>query len=272
MLRFLKNLFGKTEHIDNIKNYHQNYKSDRRLKGGKVGICLLCENRNVLRLSHIIPKWCYQWCKAEGDGKIIGDYRSIGIRTMEQDGNKHYLLCEDCEQYLGISEKYVQILMHGSDEEQQSVGININEADYAGLNVDLIRRFVLGIALKSHYATSAPFHTICVSENHIKILRSQLLTPNQDDLSLVIAAMQFYSLDSEIDPRAIIIPSIVNTRKVKFLSFLIAGWEWILFFNEKRYRTIDNPFIQMRLKENGEMRIPSGDILDQRLIVTKFRK
>jgi hypothetical protein len=268
VLTFLKNIFFKRSDSDFIKNYIQNYKSDKRISGGKNGICILCDTNALLRLSHIVPKWAYHWCKEEG--AIVGDYGSLNVRTKEQDGNKHYLLCDKCEQHLGTTERYIKILMHGTESERKSLGIKRNGADYTGLNFGTIKRFICGLVLKSHFATSAPFHRIQLTAMDIALLKGEIAAPSPDDLSLMTVAMQFYSDDPEVDPKAIMIPHQIDAKKGKYVSFIIAGWEWILFFNTRR-NAIHKNFTYMRLLQNGEMRIPSGNILEQRHIMNRLR-
>ena len=74
--------------------------SDRRVRGGKVGPCILCRQVSLLRLGHAIPAWMYTWVKAEGGGRMPGKFPTLGIpQAITQDGPKHYLLCDPHEQY-----------------------------------------------------------------------------------------------------------------------------------------------------------------------------
>lgn len=56
--------------------------------------CALCRENKELELSHIVPKFVIRYLKKTSTG---------AIRNMEnpnkiaQDGEKHYLLCGDCE-------------------------------------------------------------------------------------------------------------------------------------------------------------------------------
>lgn len=93
--------------------------SDCRVSGGITGECCLCGTTKPLQLSHIVPRWLYKWAKREG--KIIGDYKSLGICTEEQDGRKHYMLCYSCEQFLGEAEAYVALLQ---DEDLQHTAVS----------------------------------------------------------------------------------------------------------------------------------------------------
>lgn len=66
-----------------------------------TGICALCHENKELELSHIIPKFVIRYLKKTSFG---------AIRSMEnpnkvvQDGEKHYLLCGDCEDLFSIYE------------------------------------------------------------------------------------------------------------------------------------------------------------------------
>lgn len=256
--------------MDPLKNYNKNFKSDRRVTGGKSGFCPLCEEEKKLILSHVAPKWCYQWAKKEGEGTIIGDYPSIGVRVREQDGSKHYMLCPKCDQFLGDAENYIKVIMHGSENELQKKGIDSditytkNEI-YHGINIELVQRFLLGLVFKSHYATSAPFHKIKVKERELKLVRSRLLIPVEEDLDYPIISIKYYSdYVPDVDPKAMMYPQqLKNDTGEYFFSFLIAGWEWIIFLNEKRTLKT-NLFLRNRLQIPGKLIALTGDILDQR--------
>lgn len=249
-----------------------NYKSDRRIKGGKSGACPMCLNERQLILSHVTPKWCYHWAKLEGNGSFVGSYPSIGRNVRIQDGSKHYMLCTECDQYLGDAENYVKFLMHGNLAEQQKIQIKRTVIDesyevYHDVNVELVQRFMLGLALKSHYANSAPFHNIKLNAGTVEKVRNRLLNPKVDDLDYPIIAMQFESkLIEEIDPKAIMIPQHVNNEIFKeSLSFLIAGWEWIVIFDEE-HTVSEKIILDNRLQKSGVLYVLKDDILEQRHI------
>jgi hypothetical protein len=249
-----------------MKEYYDNYSNDKRIKGGKKDRCVLCKEEKILKLSHVVPKWCFKWAKQEDRGRIIGEYHSLGIEGLvHQDGSKHYMLCDDCEQYLGKAENYVRTLMHGSREQREKVGIIQNGELYSNLNVELVQRFVFGLAFKSHFATSAPYHNIYLKKEEIKELRNRILNPIKDDKTFAIIAMRFVSeILPEMDPKAMIIPVYDRTSdNDSFFSFLIAGWEWILHL----YPIKNSEFIfHMRLKNDGTIFVPCGDIVYQRFI------
>ena len=96
----------------------------------------------------------------KAEGGVHGRYNSLGVVTAVQDGNKHYLLCAPCEQYLGEAENYLAILCRSSRAEFAVRGLTIlPDCHLEGVNRTLVMRGLLGILFKAHFAPSAPFHT-----------------------------------------------------------------------------------------------------------------
>ncbi|WP_409498014.1 hypothetical protein [Pseudomonas fragi] len=72
--------------------------------GGVLGDCALCDAKNVLlKESHSIPKFAYDWLKKTSPTKFLRDTRDVNVR--HQDGPKKHLLCGDCEGKLAVWEK-----------------------------------------------------------------------------------------------------------------------------------------------------------------------
>jgi len=66
-----------------------------------IGLCRCCREPNPLRLSHIISSLAYRRLK-----RFPGQNRLVeGEAEVVQDGPKRHLLCDDCEQLLGVSER-----------------------------------------------------------------------------------------------------------------------------------------------------------------------
>jgi len=59
------------------------------------GKCYLCEREHVLKLSHVLPKFVFNWHKRNSPS-----YLRNGLEANKriQDGEKDYLFCEECEQ------------------------------------------------------------------------------------------------------------------------------------------------------------------------------
>jgi hypothetical protein len=130
--------------------------SDRKVPGGVTGTCGLCGIESVLRLSHIVPSWAYQWMKREG--AVVGSLPSRGVVTQRQDGTKHYLLCEVCEQHLGQAEAYVAAFSRGTRADLDRLGVMVGDGPTVyGLNLAMVYRCLLGILIKAHYSDVPPF-------------------------------------------------------------------------------------------------------------------
>ncbi|UVL58837.1 hypothetical protein [Pseudomonas sp. B21-035] len=72
--------------------------------GGVLGDCALCDDKNVLlKESHCIPKFAYDWLKKTSATQFIRDTRDVNVR--HQDGPKKHLLCGGCEGKLSVWEK-----------------------------------------------------------------------------------------------------------------------------------------------------------------------
>lgn len=131
--------------------------SDIRQPGPVDGYCALCLQRTNLRLSHILPKWAYKTLKDEG--AVITHRQPEGTKYRSQDGTKHYLLCADCEQYLGEGERYLKDVSTGTPEKLEQLGIRLRSLGrhtfaLHGIDAALIRRALLGMAVKVHHAPS----------------------------------------------------------------------------------------------------------------------
>ncbi|MDD1807079.1 hypothetical protein [Pseudomonas aeruginosa] len=68
------------------------------------GQCALCDDKDVvLKESHSIPKFVYQWLKDTAKTPYIRS--SLDVNVRHQDGPKEHLLCGPCEQKLSVLEK-----------------------------------------------------------------------------------------------------------------------------------------------------------------------
>lgn len=251
---------------EGMKKYRELQSYEKRIKGGVVGICPLCETEKQLRLSHIVPKWAYYWMKQEDRGRIVGNYESLGVNVIEQDGSKNYMLCDSCEQFFGDAENYVKVLMHGNEADKIAKGIT-RIGDNHVVDFDKIQRFALGLVFKAHYGKSAPFHNISLIEEQISSVRLRILNPKNEDLEFPIIVMRFKSeVYPDISPVGMMIPQQQKHNDgTEFISFLMAGWEWVVFLNGNN--SLKEKFIlDMRLSSSGLLQTPEGDITDQRFI------
>ncbi|WP_297899669.1 hypothetical protein [Methanobrevibacter sp.] len=251
-------------HKEKYRIYREKYNNDKKIKGGKKGKCILCQKETKLQLSHIVPKWCYKPLKEKNSKFIVGNYESLGLFVKEQDGNKHYLLCKDCEQYLGESENYIKKLTDYYNKKEEIINQKEGRIEEKNLNFELIQRFVFGLTIKSNYATSIPFNYINLKSYIIHLLRKKVLSPSTDDKTFPIIAHKFFSkLEPEIRSNGMIIPEYNETEIGQpVISYLMAGWEWTIFL----YPDVDPIVTDVSLKNNGSLNILVLDITNQRFI------
>lgn len=235
------------------------YKSDKRVKGGVTGHCKLCGENKILRLSHIVPNWMFDEFRKETDkGHFIGSFPSLGVnKVIKQDGNKHYMLCEECEQKLSHSEKHIKSIIIYDQKE---------------INYELIQRFVLSVAFKAHYATSAPYHNININSKFLRIIKEPLLKRKFTRKNIRILASQFYSKVEGLNPKAILF---VEGKKCGessyFFTILCAGWEWALLIDKRNkfydfYDYAETIIKHDSLDDQKPFKVLQGDIEDHRFI------
>ncbi|MEX9957889.1 hypothetical protein AB7W87_15245 [Providencia alcalifaciens] len=94
----------------------------------KIGICALCGSENVvLRLSHSIPKFAYDWIKDTSSSPFLREINDVN--TRHQDGPKQYLLCDVCEGRLSDYEDVlaVNVFKRIANYRKQAQKLQINE-------------------------------------------------------------------------------------------------------------------------------------------------
>ncbi len=218
--------------------------SDLKKSGGVHGRCRLCCRRRTLRLSHVIPKWAYYWHKKARGGYIEGTYYSLGVRSREQDGRKHYLLCEACEQYAGVSENYIKTLIFGPFMRRLKVKcIKLFKGHFLGFNSRLAVRFLAVIAIRAHYAKGAPYHNISFEARHLRQLRRSAFSGElSEQMFYGIAIFAPPDEDPDHDPCEDIILQYIPDEPVgPLLMPFIGGWEWYLYLDRHR-STVSLPY------------------------------
>ncbi|MFA6867473.1 MAG: hypothetical protein WCR54_08190 [Clostridia bacterium] len=93
--------------------------------------CALCNNYKQLQLSHIIPKFVYDYIKKTGllNTRFVMPLENDG--KFYQDGDKEYLLCHDCEELFSASEKhFCENIFIPFKKDGFYKAINYNNSDY----------------------------------------------------------------------------------------------------------------------------------------------
>ena len=206
--------------------------SHKRVRGGIIGECILCLRVAPLRLGHVVPRWMYTWVKAEGGGRLHGQYPSLGIEhEVTQDAPKHYSLCESCEQLMSVSEQYMRDLMVGGPDGWSRIGVREDSLVLNGLDFSLIQRFLLGTALRAHFGTGAEFHSLHLPLEQVDRIRRALVSGPALDTEFPTIAVRYVSTRfPDADPRAFVYPMLLSSPgHALAFSLFAAGWDWRVF-------------------------------------------
>lgn len=226
---------------------------------GVSGRCALCGNERRLRLSHIVPRWAHQWMKKEGVPIREPNIYEAGYKV--QDGSKHYLLCDECEQHLGQAEQYLSLLARGTraDLKRADVG-TLPGPILVGVNNTLVMRGLLGILYKLHFARSK---RIALDGRFVSRLRDRLLNDDYPRHSLYLAATKWLSCKwPDINPRAIVTFELTNSPK--FLDLLMGGMSWTLAIASPGRLLKDKVVSECLLRPGEPWLVPVADILHHR--------
>lgn len=199
-------------------------------KQGVTDVCKLCLKPSLLRLSHISPRWAGKWMKSEG--MPISRVEALDVVVVMQDTSKHYLLCSGCEQWLGDAENYLAVLSRGTASEMRLKGIEIRPGPtLVGVNPKLVRRAVLGVLFKGHYAPSTPWANFGLSRKFISSLQRRLLADDYTDRSHPLFATKWMSCEApEANARAITWPAWRDRPGLTAFDLMMAGWSWTVVF------------------------------------------
>jgi hypothetical protein len=84
-----------------------------------LGQCRLCLKEAELQLGHIFPRFAVKWLKQTS---ATGFLRTTGSSKREQELERHYLMCQECEQLLCRDEKtFAEQVFIPYHERQQTV-------------------------------------------------------------------------------------------------------------------------------------------------------
>lgn len=210
--------------------------NDVRVRGGLRRRCILCGTLRKLRLSHVIPKWAFRWHKEAWGGVVKTRLLSRGVVTVQQDANKHYLLCGDCEQRASDAEAYARAIVDRHRKRLRAKGtIYLFWDRYWHLRLDLIAQFISITALRIHYSESVPVNTTKIPLDIRKRLRrTSFVGVNLQGSA--ISAWRFVppKSDPDHDPRHDIFEMYEDGELGRTFIMLAGGIEWAIFFDSAR--------------------------------------
>ena len=238
--------------------------SDKRVTGGVLGECKLCGKPSQLILGHVAPRWMLKWAKAEGG--LLGDYNSLGVRVLEQDGLKLYLLCRVCEQLLGNAERYASLFMSTDPDTWKALGVYPHLDAILGVDCALIQRFLFGVVLKAHWAQEPPYQDVVLQPHDEAQLKQYVLTGSSAEEDYPILCMKMHSVvRPEIDPRAFLIIGVHYDGELPGAYVIGAGWEVGFYFNRSRFLNA-TMFYDLRLRFDSPLWVGTLDITEHRII------
>jgi hypothetical protein len=168
----------------------------------------------------------------KAEGLPTSRVQSLGVVVETQDTSKHYLLCDDCEQWLGESENYLAVLARGDRVELQSRGIQMLPGPtLTGVDGRLIRRAVLGVLFKGHFAPSTPWSNFELDDKFVASLRRRIRRDDYSELSHPLFATKWMSCEAPgANARAITWPAWRDRPGLTAFDLMMAGWSWTVVF------------------------------------------
>jgi hypothetical protein len=241
-------------------------------------MCKLCHETKDLMLSHIAPRWAYQWMKQEGG--ITAHINSKGIIAKINDGEKHYLLCGDCELLLGKKEEYLADLCKGTEANLRMLKVDLAPGPIlTGIDAIALKGGILGILYKAHYAPSNPWEHVTLPDAVMNKIRSFLLNGDESAaIGLHLAANRWVSFEQVgINPKAVISIHFAPDPKMIAIQLLLGGWSWMCFLPSDEgdieadeipglLGDPDSGFTLPTLNQGEPWKILQGDILECYLV------
>lgn len=245
-----------------------------------IRTCHLCLNSSELRRSHIIPNALFKRIKQRDAGKGIRfDDSKESLVEHTSESWWEYLLCDGCEQRIGLLDKYAVETLYNAHKSgvSRSDGVLITDLDYAGL-----KRFFTSLLWRAAISTLPEFDKVRLPDVYAEELRKSLvsdlaLPPKQ--LACRIELLYDPTPPSEggfnrdalgqliLSPQARI-----RSRRTSFL-FLLDGYLVQIFAPEAPHRDWRRPGM---LKDAPKLHVPAKSIFDipelKQLLITGYGK
>ena len=225
------------------------------------GLCPLCKTQGELRDSHIIPQSFFRWI-AGGDGTIVALHGEQGRDEVSARGFSQPLLCPRCEGRHADFDTYLHgrlVLGHGRREE-----ISHEEFQFTQLAEQKkvkLKKSVLALFLRAHYATIHPFEGFSISSDFVACIERFLLADNWiDDPNAFVLLAQY-------DFRFGVMMPIQNTLEGIDVYECLLG-EWLLVCGHKVGQEIPEYVEQLSINSDADipllpLEIAEGQLLEE---------
>ncbi|MCP2346774.1 hypothetical protein [Nonomuraea roseoviolacea] len=206
---------------------------------------------------------------------------SIDLAAREDDGEKRYLLCGDCEQMLGSAEKYLADICKGGLRRFTKNGIAVaRPGTLVGVRKKPITVALLGILFKAQFCDTPPWSNLKFpNEDWIEALREYLVgaRPSVEQEAAITAIRYHSTFRPEVNPKAIIIPALSGNGEFYLFEIIIGGWTWLCFFPQSptmvaREESITSPhnlgpeYADYVLRDGSEWVVLVSDIMANRFL------
>jgi len=198
---------------------------------------------------------------------LVNYFPSYNYRRSAQDGVKKYLLCQECENSISTSEKYMKILMTGNEKEKKNLGILEIGSEFKNYDFEMINRFLLSLLIKMNYCVAAPFQNVIIEDEIVEHIISSYWHPKKSSEKVWITAIRYFSeKEKDLNPRGMILVANHELGNVSNLvSVIFSGWEFYYYWNFEEDENVDY-FKKYRIQNNKSFVVNYGEILESKLI------
>lgn len=197
---------------------------------GAEGFCVLCRKWSELKLSHVEPKWAMKWM-SRMEGGIVTTVEHGKYSYYTSDAGKFYLLCGNCEQFLGAAERYLQIIADGRPKQLRRVGLSVSEKapnTLVGLNMVKIQRALLGIWLKKMFVRTHSGFDVILDEEAMGAIRGHIFSDEPQAFLVTFIKWMDYS-QSGINPRCMCFAGQKSRPEVDVFYAMMGGVSFYLW-------------------------------------------
>lgn len=243
-----------------------------------TSICKLCLQEKVLRNSHILPEFMYQYIYDTDIKRFLSLQINItkledAKRRIEQKGIREYLLCQNCETLLSTYENYAAETIYGKNQKNQAYIVSFKETpdqkyftyDYVGFDYKRFKIFLLSILWR--LVISKSFNTPEINHEIQESLRVAILNENPleyDDFGCLIQVIK-YKKDQLA--RGYILSPFMSGKNDEIFNILIDGFMYSFYLANNDTQKGKSYF----LKKDGTMIIIGKIVFEDKQLFEKLK-
>ncbi len=189
-------------------------------------ICALCLKDKILRKSHIIAEFMYKPLYDKLHRFHVMSTDPKHKHSFGQKGSRERLLCEDCEQLLGVNENYVRQVFKGGTG--ITIQANQNPIIIGDINYKKFKLFELSLLWRASISKLEFFKNIKLSSGEEEDLRKAILNGDPlepEDYGCIISIILYDK--NRIADDIIMEPDVKTVNNYKCYRFVLGGCFWI---------------------------------------------